>query len=213
MVFHKILKEKRKQIAKTKKLAPLESLKKQLSSRSQRKKHAFAKALSAKNRLHLICELKKASPSAGLLKRDFIPTHLAREFQKAGASAISVLTEEHYFEGRLSTIREIRSVTHLPILRKDFIIEPYQIYETAAAGADAFLLITSLLKKSKLSSMIRLGYSLGLDALVEVHTRKELGIALKSGARIIGLNNRNLKTLKVNIPSEIYEILSKLFIK
>ncbi|OGW85517.1 MAG: hypothetical protein A3C35_06060 [Omnitrophica bacterium RIFCSPHIGHO2_02_FULL_46_11] len=167
-------------------------------------KRSLLKALSKNRKLHLICELKKASPSEGLLRKDFDPVVLAQDFEAAGASAISVLTEKHYFMGNPETIKRIRSFTTIPLLRKDFIIDPYQVYETATLEADAFLLIAMLLSGNELKQMLHLALKLNLDTLVEVHTKEELERAIDAGAKIIGINNRNLQTLKVDLSVSEY---------
>ncbi len=151
----------------------------------------------------LIAEVKKASPSRGVFVKDFDPVKLAAAYEKAGASAVSVLTDARFFNGSLEDLKKVRENVRLPILRKDFIIDPYQIYETASAGADALLLITGILEKEKLRDFIRLAGELNLDALVEVHTREELEKALGCGAEIIGINNRDLKTFQVDIATTL----------
>ena len=159
----------------------------------------FAGALCRPGRMNVIAELKKASPSAGLLRADFDPASLARSYEAAGASALSVLTEEGFFQGALSHLRDARKAVALPVLRKDFIVEPWQVWEARAANADTFLLIVAALAKQALADLLALGRELGMEALVEVHTRQELEAALAAGARIIGVNNRNLQTLEVRV--------------
>ena len=154
--------------------------------------------LTTKKKIHLICELKKASPSEGVLRESFDPKILAREFETAGASAISVLTERYYFKGDPKTLKLIRPITTIPLLRKDFILDAYQIYETTLLGADSFLLIVMLLTDSELKQMLQLAGMLKLDALDEIHTKEELERALWAGSEIIGINNRNLKTLQID---------------
>ena len=158
----------------------------------------FAAALSGE-KLSVIAELKKASPSRGLLCPDFRPVDIAKSYQHAGASALSVLTEEDFFQGSLSDLKAARGAVHIPVLRKDFIVDEYQIYESVAAGADAFLLIVAALDDKNLSHFIRLSDSLHVATLVEVHTEGDLGRAIDSGAKIIGINNRNLNTLEVSL--------------
>jgi indole-3-glycerol phosphate synthase len=145
----------------------------------------------------IIAEVKRASPSKGDLALGWDPVELARIYQDHGAAAISVLTETHYFKGDPEFIRRMRPVIRLPILRKDFILEPIQVYETAALGADALLLIVSLLEAGKLRALLLLTHSLGLEALVEVHTAGEMETALTAGARVIGINSRNLHTFEM----------------
>ncbi len=145
----------------------------------------------------IIAEIKRASPSKGDLALGRDPVELARIYQDNGAAAISVLTEVHYFKGDPEFIRRMRPVIHLPILRKDFILEPIQVYETGALGADALLLIVSLLDLEKLRALLRLTRSLGLEALVEVHTAAEMETALTVEAQLIGINSRNLHTFEM----------------
>jgi len=184
-------------------------LKEAVEHKPQSARRAFDKALSNPKGLNLICEIKKASPSEGLLRENFQPLRLASLYEFAGASALSVLTETHFFKGRPSYLKTIRQITKLPILRKDFILESYQLYETALLEADAFLLIASLLTDQELSELIHLGKSLGMHALVEVHSEDDLKKALDSGAEIIGINNRNLRTLKVN-PNQAKKLIPKI---
>ena len=145
----------------------------------------------------IIAEVKLASPSKGEFALHWDPVELARIYQDHGAAVISVLTEVHYFKGDPEFIRRMRPVINIPILRKDFILEPVQVYETAALGADALLLIVHLVELSKLRALLLLTRSLGLEALVEVHTAAEMKTALAAGARVIGINSRDLTTFKV----------------
>jgi len=159
----------------------------------------FRTALSRPG-LSLIAEIKKASPSKGIIRPDFHPVNLAKEFEKIGAKALSILTETHYFQGSPSYIADVKAISSLPILRKDFILDPIQVYETKSLGADAILLIKALLSDDKCQALLDLANELKLDALVEVHTKEELEEVLKlSGKKIIGINNRNLKTFEVDI--------------
>jgi indole-3-glycerol phosphate synthase len=145
----------------------------------------------------IIAEIKRASPSKGEFAMHWDPVELARIYQDNGAAALSVLTEVKYFKGDPEFIPRMRPVIKIPILRKDFILEPVQIYETAALGADALLLIVSLLEPGQLRALLLLTRSLGLEALVEVHTQEEMNTALKTGARVIGINSRDLHTFKM----------------
>jgi indole-3-glycerol phosphate synthase len=145
----------------------------------------------------IIAEIKRASPSKGDLGMGWDPVELAKVYQDNGAAALSVLTEIHYFKGDPEFIRQMRPVIKLPILRKDFILEPIQVYETAALGADALLLIVSLLELGQLRALLLLTRSLGLEALVEVHTAAEMETALTAGSRLIGINSRNLNTFEM----------------
>lgn len=157
------------------------------------------KAALKKGGLSVIAEAKKASPSKGIICPDFNPVKIAEEYEKAGASAVSCLTEEYYFKGSLDYLRAIREKIGLPVLRKDFIIDPYQIYEAKAAGADAVLLIAAMLDKSTLSEYNKIACGLGLSVLGEAHSREETDNLLEAGCEIIGINNRNLKTFEVSL--------------
>jgi indole-3-glycerol phosphate synthase len=158
----------------------------------------FTEALS-RDRINVISELKKASPSAGLLRDSFDPVSLARGFEQAGAAALSVLTEEENFQGALAHLRDARASVAIPVLRKDFIVESWQVWEARAANADSFLLIVAALAPEALVTLLALGRELGMEPLVEVHTAVELDAALEAGARIIGVNNRDLRTLAVRV--------------
>lgn len=160
---------------------------------------SFKGAIKVDNKISLIAEIKRASPSSGILRKDFSPTILAKTLEELKVSALSVLTEEEFFLGKLQFLTEIKKSVNLPILRKDFIIDEVQILESRAAGADAILLIVSLLDENKLKKLYSFAKELGLDVLVEIHTEKELRKALNLGADIIGINNRNLHTLKTDI--------------
>jgi indole-3-glycerol phosphate synthase len=149
--------------------------------------------------LSFICEVKKASPSKGLIAEDFPYLEIAREYEGAGAAAVSVLTEPEYFLGRDEYLREIAQALDIPVLRKDFVIDPYQIYEAKLLGAAAVLLIAALLDTPTLAMYINITRTLGLSALVEVHNAIEVRSALDAGARIIGINNRDLKTFTVDL--------------
>ena len=146
-----------------------------------------------------ICEIKKASPSKGVIADDFPYLDIAKAYESAGAAAVSVLTEPYYFKGDDKYLREIAAGVSIPLLRKDFIIDGYMVYEAKILGASAVLFICSILEKDTLAEYIALAHSLGLSALVETHDEDEVGTALGAGARIIGVNNRNLKTFEVDI--------------
>lgn len=162
----------------------------------------FYKALSSrrKRQLGLIAEVKKASPSKGLIRPDFHPVELAVAYEQAGTDCISVLTDETYFQGSKTYLSEIRQAVQVPLLRKDFIIDPLQIYEARLLGADAVLLIAAILSDEQLEQYFALAASIGLDALVEVHSYEELERVLKiNGVQLIGVNNRNLHTFETDI--------------
>jgi len=181
-----------------KKELPLSEIKKQLGKKKI-KKRDFKNALKKKNKISLIAEIKKASPSLGVIKDNIDHVELAKEYEKAGASAISVLTDKKFFQGELSYIQDIKDATKLPILRKDFIFDEYQVYESKLCGADAILLITSILTKQDLMHLLKVAKKLNLDCLVETHSYLELETALECNAEFIGINNRDLKTFEVNI--------------
>jgi indole-3-glycerol phosphate synthase len=152
-----------------------------------------------RSRIHVIAEIKKGSPSRGILRADADPDQLARAYAQGGASAISVLTEADHFFGSLSALTTVKSAVSLPVLRKDFILDPYQVVETRASGADSFLLIAALLDGRSLGSLMKEGRKWGMEPLVEAHDADEVGMALKAGARIIGINNRDLNTFHVDV--------------
>jgi len=152
---------------------------------------------------NVIAELKKASPSRGLLRADYQPAAVAPMLQAAGAVALSVLTEEEFFQGSLRDLKEVSKATQIPILRKDFVVDPWQVWETRAAGADAFLLIVAILDDGTLRELLELGRALKMEALVEVHSRDELKRAAGNGAKIIGVNNRDLKTFEVRLETSL----------
>jgi indole-3-glycerol phosphate synthase len=150
--------------------------------------------------IRLIAEVKKASPSKGIIRSDFNPVEIAKIYATNGATAISILTEGRHFQGSLDHLKNIRrAITDIPLLRKDFIVDPYQVYESRAYGADSLLLIVAILKSETLQDLLRLSHELNMTCLVEVHNEAEVEIALKSEARIIGINNRDLNTLDVDI--------------
>lgn len=163
--------------------------------------HRLRRTLEADSpSLKIIAEFKRRSPSVGMIRADLFPGGIARQYKQGGACAISVLTDEEYFGGSLIDLCAVRSSTDLPVLRKDFIIDPLQIYEAAVAGADAILLIAAALDDFALSELRRVAEEeLGLDALVEVHTSGELRRAVKAGAKMIGVNNRDLRTFQVSL--------------
>jgi indole-3-glycerol phosphate synthase len=162
----------------------------------------FAAALRSK-RPAIIAEIKKASPSKGVMVEDFRPIELAKQYERGGASALSVLTDRGFFQGSLADLEAARAACSLPVLRKDFTIAEYHVLEAAACGADAILLIVAILDGSQLYGFRELAGEFGMAALVEVHDRRELGIALESGAEIIGVNNRDLRSFEVSLDTSI----------
>ncbi len=193
----------RERVARARERLPLEELREQARSIARDAQPSFKKALSGidptGDRLHFICECKKASPSKGLIAADFPYLAIARDYETAGASAISVLTEPTRFLGQDEYLRDIASTVSIPCLRKDFTIDEYQIYEAKTLGASAVLLICSLLDAASIHRYLQTCDELGLAALVEAHDEKELSRALEAGAEIVGVNNRNLKDFTVDI--------------
>lgn len=198
MILNDILVQKRKDLEELKRRFPLHRLKQAAENSARSPLRPFKKSISGTRGLNLICEIKKASPSEGVLREDFQPLRIAGYYEFAGAKAVSVLTETHYFKGRPSYLKTVRQVTSLPILRKDFILESFQIYESVLLEADAYLLIASILTEEELRGFIRLGKQFEMDALVEIHSREDLEKALSAGAEIVGINNRDLKTLELD---------------
>lgn len=165
--------------------------------------HAFRSALQ-KDGINIIAEFKRRSPSKGMIREGANPIDVARAYQAGGAVAMSVLTEEDYFAGSLDDVRQVKSAVELPVLRKDFIVDEYQVYESAVAGADAILLIVAALDDDLLLRLRRLAEDeLGMDALVEVHTNDEMKRAVACGAKLIGVNNRDLRTFEVSIETSL----------
>ena len=195
-MLDKIIAQKKEGVEQRKKAAPLTYLQDLIGG--QKPALDLARALKG-DHIRLIAEVKKASPSRGLLSPNLNPTELARTYAEGGAVAISVLTEENYFMGSIEHLAAIREVVGLPLLRKDFIFDPYQVYESRAYGADALLLITAVLGQGQLNEMITLSQRLGLECLVEVHNEDEVERAVLSGAEIIGINNRDLSSFAVDI--------------
>ncbi len=195
-ILDKIIADKRYEVEQKKPCLPVSALKERLVRRKALRD--FAGALSGEG-IKLIAEVKKASPSRGVLCPDFNPMALAKTYAQGGAAAISVLTEVSHFQGSLKYLIAIREETSIPLLRKDFIFDEYQVYESAAFGADALLLIAAILSQEQLEEMLALSHSLGLGCLVEVHDENELEKALLGGAEIIGINNRDLNTFTVDI--------------
>ena len=180
---------------------PLAELR-QIAEDMRPERRDFAAALRAK-RPAIIAEIKKASPSRGVLVEDFRPVELAKQYQRGGAAALSVLTDHDFFQGCLTDLWAARAATSLPVLRKDFTISEYHVLEAAAHQADAILLIVAILDEAQLRAYRELAGEFGMAALVEVHDRRELGIALESGAEIIGVNNRDLRTFQVALDTSI----------
>ena len=195
-MLDRIIIQKGEEVELRKKSMPLSSLKESIAQRQM--PLDFALALGG-DHTRLIAEVKRASPSRGILCPDFAPVELAKSYAQGGAAAISVLTEANYFDGSIDHLAAIREEIRLPLLRKDFIFDPYQVYESRAYGADALLLIVAILSQEQLEELLWLSQNLSLSCLVEVHNQAEVERALLSQAKIIGINNRNLDTLDVDI--------------
>jgi indole-3-glycerol phosphate synthase len=199
-ILQKIVAVKREEIAAASATESLASLRSRAAER--RDLRDFEGALRARvgaGRAAVIAEVKKASPSKGIIRQDFDPVRIADTYQASGASCLSVLTEKKYFQGSLEYLDAIRKTVGLPLLRKDFIVDEYQIYEARAAGADAILLIAACLDRRQLEDYLGIAAGLGLDVLVESHTGKELDKTLLAGSRIVGINNRDLTSFIVRL--------------
>ncbi len=202
MILDQIAEKTRKRIAEAKKAVPLAEIKAKAEALPADTDFPFEKALRAKG-ISFICEVKKASPSKGIIAEDFPYLSIAKDYEAAGAAAISVLTEPYYFRGSDGYLREIAQSVNIPVLRKDFTVDSYMIYEAKLLGASAVLLICALLNEQTLKEYIGIAHSLGLSALVEAHDQTEIEAALNAGARVIGVNNRNLKDFTVDINNSI----------
>jgi indole-3-glycerol phosphate synthase len=199
-ILSRIIESRRTDVARRQRIVPEAVLR--IAAGKADAPRDFAGAL-ARDRVNVIAEIKKASPSAGVLRREFDPVALARAFEQAGAAALSVLTEEENFQGALAHLRDARAAVSLPVLRKDFIVDPWQVWEARAANADSFLLMAAALSDATLAALLHLGRELGMEALVEVHTAEELERVLAAGARTVGVNNRNLHTLEVRVETSL----------
>ncbi|MCP4710191.1 MAG: indole-3-glycerol phosphate synthase TrpC [Planctomycetes bacterium] len=208
-ILNKILRSKKLEIMAAQQKIPLESLQEQVTGLSGCRD--FYRTLTERHvrGINVIGEIKKASPSAGLICRDFDPEKLAGIYQECGVEAISVLTDEQFFQGRLDYLRLVKEVVSLPVLRKDFIIDPYQVYESRVAGADAILLIAEALGPAELKELMILARSLGMTVLLEVHELEsllEFGRMVGRGelySSLLGINNRNLRTMKTDISTSL----------
>tara|TARA_A100000164_G_C21931697_1_gene785966 strand:- start:6 stop:755 length:750 start_codon:yes stop_codon:yes gene_type:complete len=200
-ILDEIINNTKSKLDKRKNEMPLDKIKKEIES-SNFLENSFKNSLIDKEHA-IIAEIKKASPSAGIISEDFDPLKKAKEYEEFGASALSILTEEDYFLGSTKYLKDVKKITNLPILRKDFIVDTYQIYESKFIGADCILLIASILNDKQLREFSDLAETLQLDYLIEVHNEEELfRVELFSNA-IIGVNNRNLKTFEVDIQNSV----------
>jgi indole-3-glycerol phosphate synthase len=200
-----IIERKRERLNAAMRARPLEEVRREAEGRrGDAAAHAFGRALKEESRVNVIAEFKRASPSKGEIRGGASAVEVARAYEAGGAAALSVLTEEDFFRGSLRDLTEVKAAVALPVLRKDFLFDAYQIYEAAAAGADAVLLIAAALEDDTLHSLRSLAEDeLGLDALVEVHTPAEMRRAAEAGARLVGVNNRNLRTFEVSLETSV----------
>lgn len=201
-ILEEIAEKTRARVVEKKERKPLEQIKKEAESMDANTGFPFEEALKQKG-VSFICEVKKASPSKGLIAPDFPYLEIARAYEEAGARAISVLTEPYYFQGSEEYLSEIHKTVSLPLLRKDFTVDEYMIYEAKVIGASAVLLICSLLDKETLQRYLGIAEGLGLTALVEAHDEEEVEQAVAAGARVIGVNNRDLKSFTVDISNSL----------
>ena len=202
MILDEIAKKTKERVAQSKQKISLEEMKKKALEITTDHPFAFEQALKA-DEISFICEVKKASPSKGIIAENFPYLEIAKKYEEAGAAAISVLTEPDYFLGSNQYLQEIAKEVFIPIIRKDFTVDEYMIYEAKVLGASAVLLICSILTKETLREYIEIADSLSLSALVEAHDAEEVQMALDCNARIIGVNNRNLKTFEVDINNAV----------
>jgi len=205
-VLDRILEARFREVEHRKKVLPETALKYGVKAATPLRD--FSAAL-VKPGLNVIAELKPASPSRGVIRDPFDPVELATSLESAGAAALSVLTEGEFFRGSLKNLRDARKSIQLPVLRKDFIFDTWQVWETRANDADSFLLIVAALRDAQLVELIALGRQIGMEPLVEVHTSDELARAIAAGAKIIGVNNRDLKTLKVRVETS-FELIEQI---
>ena len=199
-ILDTIIATKFEEIKESQKIKSLNQLKDEVKSASQPR--GFVKAIEAqllKNKAAVIAEIKKASPSKGVIRENFNPKDIAISYEKGGATCLSVLTDQNYFQGHANYLKEARTSCSLPVLRKDFMVTPYQIYEARAMGADCILLIVAALSLDLMQELEEMTHSLGMNVLVEVHSQDELNLALQLKTRLLGINNRNLKTFDVSL--------------
>jgi indole-3-glycerol phosphate synthase len=195
--------DKKEELKSVKRHMPIQELEQGIKHMPDPKDFTVALNNSEDDRIRIIAEVKKASPSKGIICEDFSPVSIAKQYEAHGAAAISVLTETKYFMGNIEYLRAVKQEVRIPVLRKDFIFDPYQIYETRYFGADAILFIVALLSKEELKDLLQIADNLSLFHLVEIHSRDELTNALEAGADVIGINNRDLNTFKTDINTTI----------
>ncbi len=209
-VLRKIIARKWEEIAERKQHTSLADLQQRILHQDQAR--GFVQAITDKiaaGKSGVIAEIKKASPSKGVIREHFAPGDIARSYEKGGAACLSVLTDVDFFQGADEYLQQARAATNLPAIRKDFLVDEYQIYEARAIGADCVLLIAAALDAQKLKALNLLAHELGMDVLVEVHDDKELDIALELPNKLIGINNRNLHTFEVTLDTT-YKLLDKI---
>ena len=201
MILDEIIANKKEELAETRRQVSFHDVRSKASNAEPTR--GFGQSLAGPGEIRLIAEVKKASPSKGVIRQDFDPVTIAKIYEESGASCLSVLTEKKFFQGSLEYLDRIRKAVTLPLLRKDFIIDEYQIHEARAAGADAVLLIAACLEKQQIEDYLGIARLLGLDVLVESHTYKELDKALRAGATLVGINNRDLTTFTVSLQTTL----------
>lgn len=194
-----IIEQTQKCILRAKKKLPQQELAEKCKQRQEIAGRDFKYAISKRADINLIAEIKKASPSRGVICKDFSPEDIAKTYQLNGAAALSILTEEKFFQGSINFIKNVKRVCSLPILRKDFIIDEYQIFESSFYGADAILLIANILSEEQIKTYKDIASSLKMDSLIEAHSEEDLNKALSAEADIIGINNRDLQSFKLNL--------------
>ena len=202
-ILDRIVEAKAARLGATRRETGLDAMAERSRAASCRARRSLAEALEPADRVNIITEIKQRSPSKGIICEDFDPVRIAESYESGGAAALSVLCEEDFFGGSLAHLEAVRGCVALPLLRKDFIFDPYQLYESLVAGADAVLLIVAILEDELLATLIELANELGLDALVEVHSADELVRAVRAGASILGVNNRDLTTFKVDLDTSL----------
>ena len=200
-ILDKIVASKRKEVEAAIRARPLRDLMTQADAAPPALD--FVAPLRCSPPIRLIAEVKKASPSKGVIRADFVPANIAKEYETAGASCVSVLTDHDFFQGSIDDLAAVRQSVRLPLLRKDFIIHPYQIFEARAAGADAVLLIAECLNRQELRGLYQLTRDLGMAALVEIHSASNLDNALHTGTELIGVNNRDLRSFEVDLQNTL----------
>ena len=203
-ILAKIVERKKAEVVAAKKRIPENLLRTQALESGERRPFLERLERSGPPLVNIIAEIKRASPSKGVIRSDLNPIDYATAYEQGGAAALSVLTDQTFFQGSFEDLQHARNATLLPVLRKDFLISSYQLYESAVMGADAILLIVRILSREQLKDYIALGHDLGLDALVEIHTEADLEIATDAGAKLIGINNRNLQTFETNIDTAVH---------